>query len=1266
MNIFRRHLCKTLCFFLLLSNGLVSFAQNTSILWPYNMNDGSTIHSMSDNGKWAVAYGVNDATSTYSYPKLVDLTRHSFSDILTQDELDAGIESYANDVTDDGNIVVGCYEGKPAYWTASTKKWTILPVAAGNAGGHVEAITPDGKYAVGICTKGGFDEVPMMWDIASNSIITLAGLPNSDLSGYYQDMTRLTGISADGRYIVGCVSYSYPADILYFLYDRQTATFDALAFDYNKATNRYTTRDESVLTLDGICISPNGKWVGGIVYSTQDVRHPFRYNVETKTFENFNRPEDLDKGCVVVDNEGTIYAATPAVNPTRSLYVLHSKYWYGLDEILKQNFNVDFYNKTGFSTTGLAIGLSADCKTMTGIAYISQENYQITLPYTFAEACAKVNLLDSYNVSVRNGATVQKLSNITLKFNRSIEVLAKNTDIVLRDEAGNAVRSALKFSVDASSDKNVLIGFRTTILEAGKKYTIEIPEGAICIKGDANHKNKGIVLQYTGWGEKAIEMVSVSPTKGSSLGHLDMNTNPVIFSFTNDVIVAADGKAWLYKNDESEPVAELLMLQGNTSSNYNQILVYPPSTTYLYKGNTYKVVIPQGALTDVAGYATNAEASVTYEGTYERTVVSDNSHIFIETFESGVTGMLLYDGDGNTPGAEMSAWNFSNRIPWIHAADDDYSNPCAVSHSMYSPTGKSNDWMMTPALRIPDSKCTLNFQAQSYRKAKNDVLKVWIYASEEAINELDAETVEKIQQEGDLVVNERLSPGNAENTLGGDWQEFNVSLEKYAGKQIHIAFVNQNEDQSAIFVGNVNVAHNADVQISLVGVPETTVAQTSQHVKGAIKMLNENKTYQSLCIELLDAKGATLEKIEETGLSLSKDDVKEFVFQTALPLTKGEICQFAVRVNLNNGESTDQLSASIKNLAFVPKKRVVLEENTGMGCQNCPLGHQATEHLAQVYKDAFIPVAYHTYTGDKLESGMTDYAQYFLGLNAAPTAMVHRNGRISSPMVAYTEGGATDYTFSSKEGDTWLDEVNKEMGVYAEADFNITASHNAETGAVEVPFTANFAVAYPSANIGLLCIVTEDGLVGYQTNAFYTVTDTDLGEWAAGGAYGKSHIYPFTFDHVARALYPANAYNGQTGLLPNSIECEKAYTGKVRFNLAQHAPYVEDINNCHIVCLMIDANTGRVINAASAKVQNGTSAIESTTDANGRIQVKSTKGGILVDAKEDVRVTLFDAAGRMLHQANGKGRLWLPTSHQGVIVVKCETADAVSTQKVVL
>lgn len=1266
MNIFKQYLCKTFCFFLLLSMSHTSFAQDVSILWPYNMSDGSTIHNMSDNGKWAVAYGVNDATSSYSFPKLVDFTQHTFSEIMNQEELDAGIECFANDVTNDGNIVVGCYDGQPAYWNKETGQWTKLMLATGNFGGHANAVTPDGKYAVGICTKGGFDEIPMMWDLTTNTTIELPGLPTYDLSGHYQEMTRLTGISADGRYIVGCVSYSYPTDILYFLYDRQNATWDALAFDHNTSNKTFTPRDENVRTLDGICISPNGKWVGGVVYSKSDVRNPFRYNTETKTFENFNRTEDLDKGCVVIDNEGTIYAATPAVNPTRSLHVLHGKYWYGIDEVLQQNYGIDFYTKTGFSATGLAINISDDCKTMAGIAYISQENYQITLPTTISAACENVNLLDTYSLSVRNGSTIQKLSNITLKFNRNVEVLGKNTDIVLKDKNGNTVRTALKFTTNSTSSSEVQIGFRTTTLNEGETYTVEIPAGTICIKGDASHSNRAITLQYTGWGNKAIEMVSVSPAEGSALGHLDMNTSPVVFSFNTDVIIASEGKAWLYRNDETEPAAELYMLQGNTSSNYHQVLVYPPSTMNLYKGTSYRIVIPEGALTDAAGYATNAQASVNYEGSYERTVVSDNTHLFIETFESGVTGMMLYDGDTNTPAAEMQAWNFSERIPWIHAADDDYTNPCAVSHSMYSPAGKSNDWMMTPRLLIPDSKCVLKFQAQSYRQAKSDSLKVWIYATEDIINELDADIVSKIQDKGELAVNTLLSPGETENKLGGEWQDFEVTLEKYAGKYIYVAFVNQNDNQSAVFVSNINVTHDADIQILLTGVPETTVAQTEQTVKGAVKILNPTATYQSLCVELLDEKGDVIEKIEETGLSLAQGQTKDFAFSTPLPLTKGKVRHFAVRATLDQGTSTDILRTSIKNLAFAPQRRVVLEENTGMGCQNCPLGHLALEYLETLYKETFLPIAYHTYTGDKLESGMTDYAQYFLGLNAAPTAMINRNGNISAPMKSYTENGVTDYTFTSKEGDAWLDEVSKELAIQAEADLNITATYDATTGMVQVPYEVTFAIDREANNIGLLCIVTEDGLVGYQTNTFYAVTDTDLGAWGAGGEYAKTHVYPYTFNHVARALYPANAYNGQLGLLPSNVICENTYKGSILFNLSEDAPYVEDINNCHIVCLMIDAQTGEVINAARAKVKNEASAIEDLTQTGKSIIVKGQTGGVSVQSIQNIDVTVYDNTGRTIGTANGNGHLWIPTGYKGVVMVKCQSANTTYTQKIVL
>ena len=1215
-----KFLQSSLLLLLSLAGSILGEAQRPEVLWSYNLSDGSTIHSMSDNGKWAVAYGVSEATSAYSFPKLLDFTNHTTQEILSESELNSGIECFVNDVSDDAKVVAGCYDGKPAYWNASSKQWTLLPLANNNVGGRLEAVTPDGKYAVGVCTNGGYDEVPVMWDITTGTIIPLEGLPTCDLSSLYQAMTRLTGISADGRYIVGCVSYSYPSDVLYFLYDRTLKKWDAIAFDYNAVQRTFTVRDNTVRTLDGITISPNGKWVAGVVYSTSDVRNPFRYNVETQTFENFNRPEDLDKGCVIVDNNGTIYAATPAVNPSRSLYILNDGYWYGIEEVLKQNYDIDFYHHTGFDATGLALGISTDCKTMAGMAYISHENYQITLPITFAEACSKVNLLDSYSVSIHNGAKIQKLSELSLTFTRDINVLVASNSIALVDENGNLVRNSLKFEVDMTSSKTVKIGFRTTTLDANKRYSIVIPEGAISLKGDASKVNKKITLNYIGLGTTPIQMTQVTPSDKSTIGHIDINTNPVIFSFNADVKVKENAEALVYRNDETEPFTSLNMQHGATSESYNMVLVYPTSTLYLYKGNTYRIVIPENTLTDPAGFSANNEAEATFYGSYERTIISDDTHIYWETFESGMNNVMLYDGDQNNPVSEMQAWSFSNNIPWIHAADDDYSNPCATSHSMYTPAGQSNDWMVTPQLYIPDEKCVLTFDAQSYRKSKTDILRVFVYANETPIHELSDDIITDIQNNGTLVVNKQLTPGASENTLAGEWEQFEIPLTQYAGKKIYVAFVNQNNNQSAIFVGNVQVKHNADFKIALIGVPEMVVAEQQQKIKGAVIINDNQKTYHEAEIQLIDSEGKIVDQLKFANLTLNSSNNLEFEFASPLPLTVGSICNFQIKVDLDNGASTYTLNAAVKNLAFRPTKRVILEENTGMGCQNCPLGHLALEFLEKTYKDQFIPLAYHTYTGDQLESGMTDYAQYFLGLSAAPTAIIQRNPIVSSPMVSYTENGVTDYTFHSREENAWLDLVSKEFTTDAEAELSIGGAYNEETGKITVDYVLTSALDVNNANIGLLCVVTEDGLAGFQSNAFYTTTDTDLGEWQKGGSYAKSTVYPYIFNDVARALYPANAYNGQTGLIPTTLRANEQYAGTITLDLAMDAPFVKNVNNCKLTLIALDANTGKVINAARVKMGQYMTDIDSAPTVT-----------------HNTNANIYDLQGRMVKQINKPG-----------------------------
>ena len=1242
---------------------LCSTAQRKDVLWQYTMSDGSTIHGMSDNAKWAVAYGISEATSAYSYPKLLNFTTHTQQEILSETEINSGIECFVNDVSNDAGAVVGCYNGKPAYWNLATGQWTILPLAKDNLGGRLEAVTPDGTFAVGVCTNGGYDEVPTMWNLKTNEIVTLEGLPTCDLSGGYQAMTRLTDISADGRYIVGCVSYSYPADVLYFLYDRDLKKWDAIAFDYNALTRTFTPRDNKVRTLDGITISPNGKWVAGVVYSTDDVRNPFRYNTETKVFENINRQEDLDKGCVTIDNEGTIYAATPAINPSRSLYILHNNNWYGIDEILKQQCGIDFYTYTGYQATGLCIDISEDCKTMAAIAYISDENYQITLPTTFAKACEDVNLLATYTASIRSGATIQKLSNLTLTFTRDIEVTtADNTAATLTDENGNVVRNSLKIEVDNTSNRSVTIGFRTTTLEKGKKYSVVIPKGSICVKGDATKTNEQITLDYIGLGDTQIQALQVTPEQGSTLGHIDANTNPVIFTFNVDVKVKEGSKAQLYRNDETSPLCTLELQHGVTTESANMVLVYPTSTTYLYKDNTYRIVVPAGTLTDAAGYASNLETSVTYYGSYERTIISDDSNIYIENFESGINNVMLYDGDGKTPTDAMKAWGFTANLPWTYAADDDYTNTCAVSHSMYTPSGASNDWMVTPQLLIPDEKCTLTFDAQSYRKAKADILRVFVYSSEENINELNASNVGNIQAQGDLVIEKQLSPGYIEDALNNDWEHFEVNLAPYAGKKVYIAFVYQNENQSAIFVTNIKVRHTVDFQIQLSGVPETVVAQSSCAIKGAILIKESGKTYSSARITLLEG-NTPIEELNATGLSLTQGDTYDFAFTTPLPLQVGKECPFSVRVSLDNGAATYELQSCIKNLAFEPTKRVILEENTGMGCQNCPLGHLALEHLEYTYADRFIPIAYHTYTGDPLESGMTDYAQYFLTLTAAPTAMVQRNGTVSAPMVSVTQGGTTDYTFTTGAGDTWSDQVATEFAKQTDADLSIGTEYDEETDRLTVYYTLTSAIDRTDANIGLLCIVTEDAIAGYQSNAFYTASDPDLGAWGKGGAYAKATVFPYTFNDVARALYPATSYYGQTGLLPTEMNHSVPNSGTIILRVAQDAPYVKDIKNCKVTCVAIDVNTGRVINAARVNVGSSMTHINATDCES--LSVSASPEGIAIATATPVSVTLYSANGTHLATATANNKCVIPTTHRGLIIVRVQHEGGCNTYKVI-
>lgn len=1150
----------------------------------YNFNDQSCIRGLSNNGKWAVSFGpMSTDASQYANSRLINVVTKEVTVLSLEGNSTVPESSCANDVSDNG-LVVGGRNGSPAFWTAENG-WQMLPIPIGWEIAEAIAVTPDGHYAVGRAGRGGgfFNEEAVLWDIVNKEIIDCPGSPTTGRTGAAAQQVRYTDITPDGRYINGIVDYSYTQNTMGFVYDRTTQKLFKPGFN-----------DDGTPWVEGLQsamgqFSPNGKKFFGtaeIANSLEDQGFvPFCYDMETKQFEMLSNIDASSMSDGYIDDAGTMYRSSGSNGPIRTMYIGVDNFWYPLDDLLKLRYGIDFYGKTGYENTGTCMGVSGDGTTITSFPD-PYKSYVLRMNETFADAARSVNLLKTYKASPADGAQITRMKGVDLTFNYDVQVLAgvSSKDIKLTGKDGTVIKTAFGFKVSDGSSKVVMIRFTPVGLTAGEEYTITIPAGTIALKTDALRTNEEIVLHYTGRAATPVTVTNASPADGSSLAQLDASTNPLLITFDTDVKLAEGATALLYREGDSEPMATLNLATSVNASESKMVLVYPVQTVQLFLGSNYKVVIPEGAVTDINGDNPCGEYTLNFEGLYERVIISDNDVVYSEDFTNGVANMLLRDGDGNMPTDEMKGYDFKSAgdgYAWVPVRDDTGVDMAVASTSAYTPAGQSDDWMSTPQIYIPDDKCVLEFDAQGFRNAKTDKLKVIVYASDVKYNYLDEEVCNLMRTDGEVLMDEVVYPGASEDNLAGDWKAYSFKLGKYAGKNIYVAFVNENNDQSIVFVDNLAIRRDIPFLTALTSAT-TVVAQTSMAVTGRVIGNDVNKTLNNVTVELLDGSGNVVDTYTQTGLALSKGDKHDFSFSKELPLTVGESNPFSFCVKIDDLDA-ETVKFSVKDLAFTPKKRILLEEMTGQDCGNCPRGHLAIENLEKIYGDGVIPVCYHTYTGDSYESGMSPYVSSFLGLAGAPSAKINRGSVIGNPMANIISEGKTTWVFTSSAGDCWLDLVQAEKTVVADAEFDITATYDEAASKISVPWTAKFAINADKQNIGLFAVVTEDGLSGYQHNYYYNSDDTGLGEWGKGGSLGQEYVV-YTHNDVARAIL--SPYNGTVGFFPSSVEESKVYDGTMEFDASSIS--VNDINNCKIVCVMLNANTGAVINVACAKILNST------------------------------------------------------------------------------
>ncbi|MBQ4525266.1 MAG: choice-of-anchor J domain-containing protein [Bacteroidaceae bacterium] len=544
--------------------------------------------------------------------------------------------------------------------------------------------------------------------------------------------------------------------------------------------------------------------------------------------------------------------------------------------------------------------------------------------------------------------------------------------------------------------------------------------------------------------------------------------------------------------------------------------------------------------------------------------------------------LTYYDGDGNEladglvgTGLECGTWH----IIRMNAGDP---NKLMGSASTFTTPGKANDWMVTPQIKIYGTGAKLAWKAMAASNIKRDGYKVYVSTKGYAMEDFETEPIFSIDAE-----------------VGGTLQSHEVSLDKYAGQTIYIAFVNDSYDKYVLCVDDIVVSG-----------PEATDAQDRASFEVTTPLMTDTgKTQMSVNVKNL--KTPTLDAVKVcyrvndqvfsqdfTGLNLNQGQTAALTVEQTVDVPLNTTCTYDIWVEVD-GDPALSVRDSIRGTYFVSNRRTLIEEGTGTWCGNCPGGALALEYMEKNYPDKVVSIAVHN--DDPMEiAAYNDFCQY----PAFPMMLVDRK------YLGLPAELDEDYNYSflvPGSGVEYFFQLAQRF--IADAELSGTATlTDANKNRLEIKVESRFINDCKSSGYDIALILLEDSVTApdgsmYPQSNYYASTkytfvgkkDTILNSGGWGELPGTVRM---KFDHVARATYNGsfNGY-GNNSQLPATIEGGKVYTSQFTWDIPEGT--VNHMENCSVVALMTDA-TGYIVNCYKMPVITDPSAIgriENTTNA---------------------------------------------------------------------
>lgn len=272
----------------------------------------------------------------------------------------------------------------------------------------------------------------------------------------------------------------------------------------------------------------------------------------------------------------------------------------------------------------------------------------------------------------------------------------------------------------------------------------------------------------------------------------------------------------------------------------------------------------------------------------------------------------------------------------------------------------------------------------------------------------------------------------------------------------------------------------------------------------------------------------------------------------------------------NNEASSPYIFFNLYTMSRMPKKRLVVEDYTGMWCGYCPRGIVTLEYLKRQHPDQFIGIAIHCNhrSFDYLDTKAygTVYSKW---ANSFPTLWVNRKHHI----------------YDWVEGDNVFE---RENNVPAVMDVEVQAVWANDSNDIEIETVVTPCMGADSGRYGVAYVLIEDGMKNsnwWQNNYFSGETYDGAPEEMKRFTSGDSYIRDMTYYHTAIASLGID--KGMDESLTEVFQTDVPQLDYASFtNLAQYS-VIQNKDSLSVVAMVIDRQTNQIDNAAVCRIVDG-------------------------------------------------------------------------------